>query len=62
LGHGHDESWWQGFMVELRVAGYDDVLSIEHDDVVTDPVEGIAKTVDILNRVALRKPPSLGLW
>ena len=62
LGHGHDESWWQSFMVELRVAGYDDVLSIEHDDVVTDPVEGIAKSVDMLNRVALRKPPSLALW
>jgi sugar phosphate isomerase/epimerase len=62
LGHGHDESWWQGFMVELRMAGYDDVLSIEHEDFVTEPVEGIAKTVDLLKRVALRKPASFALW
>ena len=62
LGHGHDEAWWQSFMVELRVAGYDDVLSIEHEDFVTDPVEGVAKTVETLKRVALRKPPSFELW
>ena len=62
LGHGHDEAWWQSFVVELRVAGYDDVLSIEHEDFVTDSVEGVAKTVEILKRVALRKPPSFALW
>ena len=62
LGHGHDEAWWQSFMVELRLAGYDDVLSIEHEDFVTDPVEGVAKTVEILKRVALRKPPSFAAW
>ena len=62
LGHGHDESWWQSFMVELRVAGYDDVLSIEHEDFVTEPVEAVAKTVDLLKRVALRKPASFALW
>jgi len=62
LGHGHDEAWWQSFMVELRVAGYDDVLSIEHEDFVTDPIEGVAKTVDILRRVALHKPASFELW
>src|SRR5215469_552915 len=32
LGYGHGETWWRQFCTALKLAGYDDVLSIEHED------------------------------
>lgn len=52
LGDGHDESFWRRFLAALTDAGYDDVLSIEHEDTTIDPVEGIRHTVDLLRRVS----------
>ena len=31
-GYGHGEEWWREFVSTLRMFGYDDVLSIEHED------------------------------
>ncbi|MET9684138.1 sugar phosphate isomerase/epimerase family protein [Streptomyces coeruleorubidus] len=58
LGYGHDDAFWRAFCLALRRAGYDDVLSIEHEDVLMGPVEGVTKSVDLLRRVALRDPSS----
>lgn len=52
LGYGHSESWWRQFCAALRMAGYDDVLSIEHEDAIMAPLEGIRRSVDLLRRVA----------
>jgi sugar phosphate isomerase/epimerase len=51
LGDGHDETFWRAFCDELRSVGYDDVLSIEHEDTATTPVEGVRTAVDLLRRV-----------
>jgi len=51
LGHGHDEEWWRGFSRALREAGYDDVLSIEHEDLALPPLDGVAQSVALLRRV-----------
>jgi sugar phosphate isomerase/epimerase len=32
VGHGRDAGWWRAFGEELRLAGYDDVVSIEYED------------------------------
>ncbi len=48
LGHGHDAAWWKRFCTELRAAGYDDVLSIEHEDLALTPEDGVAQSVDLL--------------
>ena len=52
LGDGHDEGFWRRFLTALREAGYEDVLSIEHEDTTIDPVEGVRRTVDLLRRVS----------
>jgi sugar phosphate isomerase/epimerase len=57
LGHGHDESFWRQFCAALTEVGYDDNLSIEHEDATVDPIEAIRGTVDLLHRVS---PPSAG--
>jgi sugar phosphate isomerase/epimerase len=52
LGFGHGERWWREFCATLRMVGYDDVLSIEHEDSLIDPLEGVRKSVALLRNVA----------
>lgn len=54
LGYGHGEEWWRQFCTALRLAGYDDVLSIEHEDSLIDPIEGVRKSVELLRNVICR--------
>ncbi|CDX16566.1 conserved hypothetical protein [Mesorhizobium sp. ORS 3324] len=53
LGYGHGETWWRQFCVALKQAGYDDVLSIEHEDMMLSPMEGMRKSVALLRNVAV---------
>lgn len=48
LGYGHDPLWWKQFCLALRLAGYDDVLSIEHEDQLLSPALGVRRAVDLL--------------
>jgi sugar phosphate isomerase/epimerase len=48
LGRGHDASWWRSFTQSLRKAGYDGVLSIEHEDQSLSPLEGVRESVVVL--------------
>ncbi|HTS93980.1 MAG TPA: sugar phosphate isomerase/epimerase [Stellaceae bacterium] len=50
LGLGHEEAWWRKFCAALRAVGYDDVLSIEHEDVSMTPLEGVRRSVELLKR------------
>jgi sugar phosphate isomerase/epimerase len=56
LGYGHDDAFWRAFCLALRRAGYDDVLSIEHEDLLMAPLEGVRKSVDVLRRVMINEP------
>ncbi len=49
-GFGHDENWWAHFLVTVKMMGYDEVLSIEHEDYTMGVFEGIKKTVGLLER------------
>ena len=51
LGYGHDLLWWREFCSILRLVGYDDVLSIEHEDQALPPLEGVRRSVDLLRDV-----------
>jgi len=48
LGDGHEAAWWARLCAALRLAGYDDVLSIEHEDVALAPLEGVRRSVALL--------------
>lgn len=48
LGYGHSALWWRDFVIQLRQNGYDDVLSIEHEDYSLPPLDGVRKSVAIL--------------
>lgn len=52
LGYGHGESWWREFCYRLRMNGYDEWLSIEHEDVMLSSMEGLVRSVELLRAVA----------
>lgn len=51
LGFGHGEEWWRQFCYRLKMAGYDGWLSIEHEDALLNSLEGLEKSVALLQGV-----------
>ncbi|MGH2402756.1 MAG: sugar phosphate isomerase/epimerase family protein, partial [Candidatus Limnocylindria bacterium] len=58
VGDGHDLLWWKRFVAALRVAGYDHVLSIEHEDGLASVDEGLERAVATLRAAVLRDQPA----
>lgn len=56
LGFGHGETWWRQFCYRLKMAGYDGWLSIEHEDVLLNALEGLEKSVALLKGVMPAAP------
>ena len=51
VGYGHDYALWKDIVSNLRLVGYDDVLSIEHEDSLMTPNEGLQKAISFLKEV-----------
>ena len=63
VGYGHDAAWWKDLIDNLRLVGYDKVLSIEHEDSLMSIDEGLRKAVCFLKDVIIREPkPSTMAW
>ncbi|MFD1064955.1 sugar phosphate isomerase/epimerase family protein [Oceanobacillus locisalsi] len=52
-GYGHTEEFWRNFVIQLKLAGYDGVLSIEHEDYTMETELGIKKTVNLLKDIVV---------
>lgn len=61
VGDGHDLLFWKGFVAALRLAGYDHVISIEHEDPLASMDEGIARAIATL-RAAILAEPAAATW
>lgn len=61
VGYGHSVEWWKDLVSTLRVGGYDHVLSIEHEDGLMSPMEGLRKAISVL-RVAVIEEPAGGMF
>lgn len=48
MGYGTDELTWKKILSQLKVVGYDDSISIEHEDSLMSPKEGLEKAVEFL--------------
>ena len=61
-GYGHGEEWWREFVSTLRMFGYDHVLSIEHEDSLLSPEEGLTKAAAFLNQIVIKETPVAAWW
>lgn len=61
-GYGHGAAWWKEFVSTLRMFGYDNVLSIEHEDSLLSPEEGLTKAANFLNEVLIKQEPAAAWW
>ena len=62
VGYGHPEAWWRDFVSNLRMVGYDHVLSIEHEDGLMTPMEGLRKAVQCLKASIISEQAGPMFW
>jgi len=63
VGYGNNESYWRDLVSNLRLCGYDKVLSIEHEDSVMSIDEGLCKAVTFLQDIIIVEPkPTTMSW
>ena len=62
VGYGHGKEWWNDFVSNLRMVGYDGVLSIEHEDSLMSRMEGLSKAVALLQETLLYEKVGAMTW
>ena len=62
VGWGHDALEWKRIVSTLRLAGYDYVMSIEHEDALASVDEGLHAAVSLLSGVVLTEAPVDAWW
>ena len=61
-GYGHGAEWWKEFVSTLRMFGYDYVLSVEHEDSLMSPEEGLTKAVQFLDGLVIKDKAAAAWW
>lgn len=62
VGYGHGVEWWKEFVSVLRTYGYDFVLSIEHEDGLMSPMEGLRKALSVLQQAVIQESAGPMFW
>lgn len=62
VGYGMGKDFWRDVVSELRIAGYDYVLSIEHEDSLMSEREGLLKSIECLREVIINEPRGDAYW
>jgi len=62
IGYGHDAKTWKDIVSALRLAGYDYVISIEHEDALMSVEEGLSKAVALLREAVMAQEPGRMYW
>lgn len=55
VGYGHGREFWADLISTLQMVGYDDVLSIEHEDSLMSVEEGMTKAANFLNNLVIKE-------
>lgn len=62
VGYGHGAEWWSEFISTLRMFGYDYVLSMEHEDSILSPEEGLTKGIRFLDSLVIKEKAAAAWW
>ena len=56
VGYGNGMDYWRDIISALRLVGYDKVMSIEHEDSLMTPEEGLRHAVEFLKESIIKDP------
>jgi sugar phosphate isomerase/epimerase len=62
IGHGHPESFWREYLVDLRRSGYDGTVAIEFQEPYLSVADGLRRSVAVLEAAMPHDPPPSGNW
>jgi sugar phosphate isomerase/epimerase len=62
VGYGNGAAVWKALVSNLRLVGYDHVLSIEHEDGLMSGTEGLKKAIAFLKDVVITEKPGVAYW
>ena len=62
VGYGNGQSVWRDIVSNLRMVGYDHVISIEHEDGLMSGDEGLKKAIETLRNVVISEPAGKAYW
>src|SRR5690606_4595131 len=62
VGYGNDALVWKDIISTLRMVGYDHAISIEHEDSLMSPAEGLRKAIAFLKGVVIGEAPGEAYW
>ncbi len=62
VGYGNNEQFWKDFISNLRMVGYDDILSIEHEDSLMASEEGLSKAAKFLQNIVIERGKGEMFW
>ncbi|MFP4661324.1 MAG: sugar phosphate isomerase/epimerase family protein [Halanaerobiales bacterium] len=62
VGYGNGYQYWKDIISNLKMIGYDDVLSIEHEDSLMSSTEGLEKAIDFLKEVIITEDAGEMFW
>ncbi len=53
VGYGHGKAVWNDIISTLKLVGYDGAISIEHEDALMSPTEGLEKAIKYLKKTLI---------
>ena len=62
MGYGTDDITWKKVISALRIVGYDGTVSIEHEDSLMSPKEGLEKAVEFVKDIVIKGGPAEMWW
>jgi len=62
VGYGNGALVWKDIVSNLRLVGYDHVLSIEHEDSIMSPAEGLKKAIAFLKDIVIAEAAGEAYW
>lgn len=62
VGYGHGKEVWNDIISTLKAVGYDGVISIEHEDGLMSPKEGLEKAVSFLKETLIYETAGEMWW
>ncbi|MDD3692643.1 MAG: sugar phosphate isomerase/epimerase [Oscillospiraceae bacterium] len=62
IGYGTDVKLWKDMISALRQIGYDGAISIEHEDGLMSPREGLEKAISFIKDILIKEQPGAMWW